>query len=734
MAFNEKTFMKKIQNTLFLIKSQLLFSELAKAILVACGVYFLTKLLNTNIWISLLLSSVAFTAVSIWLGVFKQKQAKAKLILQQHNSQLEHSIDIFEKTEKNIAETLQLERLNLETLKTPFLAIHGIGYYVGFLILCFSLKFIVSKKAVIEPIIESFAPGIIASAKPIIPEFKSAEVSIAPPPYTGLTESRSKDLNISAIIGSNVTWRVVFENDDSLSVFIENSRGQKTSMNRRQDSFIYSDQIVSSGFYTIKATQKEKVIYQSEYFRIEAIPDLAPKITPKNKELISYHFLKDPSSRNISAEISDDFLVKDCYLIATVARGSGENVKFREVKLPLNSSNFKSKTISRNIDFKALKFSPGDELYYYWAAVDNKSPEPNISKSDTYFIIYKDTANVEEAELATMAMNIMPEYFRSQRQIIIDTEKLIKTRKTATKQAFNSASNEIGFDQKVLRLKYGQYLGEEFENSIGGGGIPEDAHNDGDMLKGFVHAHDSENHEDEPPKAGGHDDHNHAGSRGGLDSKSDPLAELMEAYVHSHDDGEMNTFYEQSTRSLLKSALEQMWQSELYLRTYEPEKALPYEEKALKLLKEAQQKARVYVKKTGFDPPPIKEKEKRLSGELTKFNNNLNFTRTLSISEFNLLVKETIGLIEKPKLNSLEKTKVIKLGQYLSSNDGGLRGISILKYLQKMANGKAMKDEEKGILKTALIKMQNADNEKNINFSSLPSNEKLKSSFLKKLK
>ena len=36
---------------------------------------------------------------------------------------------------------------------------------------------------------------------------------------------------------------------------------------------------------------------------------------------------------------------------------------------------------------------------------------------------------------------------------------------------FKSQSNEIGFDQKVLRLRYGQFLGEEFETSAGGGHI-----------------------------------------------------------------------------------------------------------------------------------------------------------------------------------------------------------------------------------------------------------------------
>jgi len=60
-----------------------------------------------------------------------------------------------------------------------------------------------------------------------------------------------------------------------------------------------------------------------------------------------------------------------------------------------------------------------------------------------------------------------------------------------------------------------------------------------------------------------------------------------------------------------------MWKSELRLRTYKPEEALPFEYKALRLLKDLQQKSRVYVAKSAFKPPQIKA-EKRLSGDLDK--------------------------------------------------------------------------------------------------------------------
>ena len=257
-------------------------------------------------------------------------------------------------------------------------------------------------------------------------------------------------------------------------------------------------------------------------------------------------------------------------------------------------------------------------LYYYWAAIDNKEPEPNFTKSDTYFVVYKDTAKVEESELSTMSVNTVPEYFRSQRQIIIDTEKLIAKRKKIKKEEFNSISNEIGFDQKVLRLRYGQFLGEEFEQNIGGGGgAPHEESGSGNILDAFTHKSDSEGEAAENRKSQPEESHHDHGGGNQESGSKDAMAELIEQYGHAHDDADINTFHEQSTKSLLKMALEQMWQSELHLRMYEPEKAIPFETKALEYLKQAQHKARAFVKKSSYDPPPIKEKEKRLTGELT---------------------------------------------------------------------------------------------------------------------
>ena len=202
--------------------------------------------------------------------------------------------------------------------------------------------------------------------------------------------------------------------------------------------------------------------------------------------------------------------------------------------------------------------------------------------------------------------------------------------------------------------------------------------------------------------------------------------------MHSHDDAETNTFYEQSTRSLLKMALEQMWQAELHLRLYEPEKAIPFENKALSYLKEAQQKARVFVKKTGFDPPPIKEKEKRLTGELTKFNVKQTISKEFFEAETRLLAATIIDILEKEKIGNSDKQKMLRLGQALAELPN-VKSL-ILKDIQAIINTKMVTKQQKENLKTSLLAVLNFENQKNKGGRSNTNNKELETAFRKNLK
>ena len=687
---------------------------------VAGSAYFLVLLIShSTLWASLALG-IVFAGMAFQQKLFQSKKAEAIKLIHQKLGDTEYSLELLNVEQPNLAQQLQLERLfSKNTHQTPLIFDQKLFVLVGLFIsiVAFYIFFPTLKFSQNNENKGKFSQNLPVNTI-LKPEFESATLSITPPTYTGLSSNESDNMNISAISGSVLKWQLKFSHSNDLAVKLSNNRGDEVTFKKTDEHFEYADQLISSGLYAFKAYWHDSLIYQSDFYRLEAIPDLAPKIEPTSKELYQLHFLKDPKNIQVSAKISDDFMVNQAFIVATLARGSGENVKFREVRFPLSPTNFKTNTVSKNLDLKALNFTPGDELYYYWAAIDNKRPTPNFTKSDTYFIVYKDTSQVEESDLATMAMNIMPEYFRSQRQIIIDTEKLIAKRNKLSKEAFNSTSNEIGFDQKALRLRYGQYLGEENEGAIGSvNALPDDA-KEGDMLKGFRHDHDEGEGDHEDGEK--HEEHEH--SHGAENAnENDPVASLLADYVHSHDDGEANTFYEQSTRSLLKMALEQMWQSELHLRMYEPEKAIPYEKKALELLKSAQQKARTFVKKTSFDPPPIKEKEKRMTGELTKFNTAFKSQKTYSQQQIEALMAEVLGIIssknDNKALNNTQKLKLMELSSAISNRvvNSSLSSWSILGSLQQLINGKNLSNDEKLTLKTKLFGLINKTLPSNVN-------------------
>lgn len=736
--------MRKIQNLIDLVTSQLYLNAFVKCLLLAVSCYFFTSEISL---VPVFAFFAGFGLGAVRTGLFQDKKEPAISLIHQYVDTTEYSLHLIKKENRSVADELQLLRLESGFNKSsfPHLKLYsGLWPYIG--VLLGSMLFYL-----FYPGIPLHSSGDNVAEKSQIPSrkanqttapvFESSTVKMKPPGYTKLPETQSSDLNVSAILGSVVSWEIVFNHTNNLSVRMLNSRGEEVQFAQKNERFAFSDRLNGSGLYSIKAYWRDSVVYQSDYYRLEAIADAAPKIEPLSKELYKYHFLKDDKTLKISARISDDFRVRQAFIVATVARGSGENVKFRELKFPLLPTDFKDANLRKSIDLSALNFTPGDELYYYWAAIDNKQPEPNFSKSDTYFLVYKDTAQIDEAELATMAVNIMPEYFRSQRQIIIDTEKLIAKRKKLIKKEFASLSDEIGFDQKVLRMRYGQYLGEEFETSIGGAGGPPAGETDdrsGNVLDAFTHKSDggnegSESRSTEPA----HETHHHEGTAGEKGTE-DPLAALMEQYVHTHDDAETNTFYEQSTRSLLKMALEQMWQSELHLRMYEPEKALPYEHKALEFLKSAQHKARTFAKKSGYDPPPIKEKEKRLTGEMKDVNTALKYSKLFDGKRTELLVAEMLGYLESSKLSEVQKKNLRETGAALSGRleesgplNGGFQNWKVIGSLQKIASGKPLTARENMELKIELFKRVNPTEQSKGNYAS---EKKLEAAFRKRLK
>jgi hypothetical protein len=472
-----------------------------------------------------------------------------------------------------------------------------------------------------------------AIAQQLPASVRQLDLQLSPPGYTQLVEKMEHAFPIAAPEGSIASWsiafsapvrdaRLIFDGRDTL---VLQASGDKHEARRKLEA---------SGFYQVMWHTTDGEQKHSDFYPVQLRKDAAPVLKIDNLDQFVQMEAAPNLTVHLKASLTDDYGLAGAHIIATVSKGSGEGIKFREERLRFDTPariTGKKLSASRQIDLIKLGLDPGDELYYYIEAFDNKTPNPNRARTETYFIAVKDTTEVTTSVDPGLGVDLMPEYFRSQRQIIIDSEKLLKEKNRISREQFNTRSNDLAHDEKVLRLRYGEFLGEEFETSIGpSAGPDEPVDNETDIIKQYGHQHDTDEEHaaraEAPTRQGEQHGHDHKAAN---DKDEDP----SKAYLHAHDSEEEATFFTQSIRAKLKAAVTIMWDAELHLRLYTPEKSLPYQYRALKLLKEISQDSRIYVHRTGFDPPPLKE-DKRLTGDLTEAKNSLANTHAVGKEQY----------------------------------------------------------------------------------------------------
>jgi hypothetical protein len=399
------------------------------------------------------------------------------------------------------------------------------------------------------------APAAIAA-----PVLSQLLVRTAPPAYTGVApgESAPKDLQVPE--QTVMTW--CLKDSSSAEEAIELSNGQVLKPGKECARWI--------------ATESVFWRWRGNRYTIKVIPDQAPEITITAPTQMVQELSETATNAAMGVKVTDDYLITRATLHMTLARGSGENIRFTDREMPIPSSpGPKLRNWSKNWSIAELGMEPGDELYFFVRATDNAA-RPHTVQSPTYTLRLPAPPEQAEEESAAMPMLVKPQSLRSQRQIIIDTEQLVADMRSTkmSEEAVRDRSQKIASDQGALRRRYGQFLGEE--SSL---------FSDGDD----------------------HDDHG-GGTEGGNQ-------DILHQYGHAHDEAENATLFDEETKKVLRRALMAMWDAEKALRAITPKVALPPEHKALEAIKELQQAERVYLHKTAFVPPPIKE-EKRMSGDM----------------------------------------------------------------------------------------------------------------------
>ena len=178
--------------------------------------------------------------------------------------------------------------------------------------------------------------------------------------------------------------------------------------------------------------------------------------------------------------------------------------------------------------------------------------------------------------LEALWLLVGPELLRSQRQIVVDTERLLAEAPRLAAAEVARRSRSLALDQRAVRMRYGILLGDEF---VEGRAVEAD------------------------------EDH------GGFEEGGDSIAAIPGAEVHLHDSAESATYFPEPVRQKLKAMLAAMWDAEGQLAVDAPRAALPHERRALELLKQVQQASRVYVQKAGVEGAPL-DPTRRLGGEL----------------------------------------------------------------------------------------------------------------------
>jgi len=410
----------------------------------------------------------------------------------------------------------------------------------------------------------------------MLPQIESVSIVVSPPAYTRLKAYSQHKLMLETVEGALAGWKLKTDAPVQKVSLLFNGQENLAMTNPVKDKTVWTAKktITRPGFYQVMIDGKLSDLYQ-----VQVIKDSPPSVQIKTPNQYTYIDAGEQPRINLNALVTDDYGVSDAAIFATVAKGSGEAVKFKEQKIifPVSFSKMLgSYDLQKTIDLHALGMEAGDELYFYVEAHDNHS---QLGRSGVLIVSIQDTAQLLSMDGILSGANVKPEYFRSERQIIIDAEALLKGKGTLSQDNFKDRSNDLGTDQKLLRLRYGKFLGEEAEGNIA------DPRLEGKELA--------------DPKDFGNG------------------AKIIDEYTDKHDNAEDAQFFDPTVKAQLKATLTEMWKAELQLRLYNPQEALPFAYKALRLLKDLQQKSRSYVAKTAYNPSPLKM-EKRLSGDLSK--------------------------------------------------------------------------------------------------------------------
>jgi len=191
-----------------------------------------------------------------------------------------------------------------------------------------------------------------SAVKAAAPVVQAMQLKVVPPAYTGAKpyETAAKDLTVPQY--STVNWC------GSGTVEL----GDGSTLQAKDNCATW--RAVDSTTWRIAGKPQQR-------YTIRVTPD-QPPVVSVTSPVESVQVLAPGASVKIAVGASDDYGIARATLHLTLARGSGENIKFsdREVPLP-QSADPRKRNWQKAWSLAELGMEPGDELYFFVRATDN---------------------------------------------------------------------------------------------------------------------------------------------------------------------------------------------------------------------------------------------------------------------------------------------------------------------------------------------------------------------------
>lgn len=454
------------------------------------------------------------------------------------------------------------------------------------------------------------APQRIASPAEA-PRQLAQSLRVQPPGYTGIAPTTTQSLDAEAPAGSTLQWTLRYAPQPAAVELVFHD-GARIPLQREGEAWTARHVLRASTLYRVMPAGVAEAA-TSPLHRLDAIPDQPPRVRVVLPERGLTLVAPGQGDWPLQFEATDDYGVSArARLLVTRTEGTGENIRFHDhVRVLQGRGDARTRRFEVRLQPSDFGLQRGEDLVARLELTDNRAPQPQLARSASVILRWPPEPVLGAEGLDGLARQVLPAYFRSQRQIIIDAEALLKERPRLASDEFERRSDLIGVDQRLLRLRYGQFLGEESE---GGNALPTSDLPTSDLPATDGHGEDAGDahvHEDGPAQDHGHD-HDEPGATqpGGFGN----VGNVLEQFGHTHDIAEAATLLDPETKEILRKALGEMWQSELHLRQAAPGQALPYAHRALELIKQVQQAERIYLQRVGTQLPPIDE-SRRLGGD-----------------------------------------------------------------------------------------------------------------------